>query len=135
MDSSFFPVFQIMVGGVSLTDAAALLFAFLIGHALADFPLQGQFLAVGKERYGDLEKLTGTKWPHGMWAYCLTMHSLIHAGAVWFISGSVILGAAEFVLHWFIDLAKSSNVTSFYVDQSLHFLCKIAYVILLIYCW
>ena len=89
-----------LIGVIALPDVnpwlqgLCLLFAYLIGHALADFPLQGDFLAIGKERHGNLEKLTGTAWPRGMWAYCLTMHSLIHAGAVWFISGSVILGAA-----------------------------------------
>jgi hypothetical protein len=127
-----------LIGVVSLPDAApwlqglALLFAFLIGHALADFPLQGDFLAIGKERYGNLEKLTGMAWPRGMWAYCLTMHSLIHAGAVWLITGSVVLGACEFVLHWLIDFAKSSNLTNFYADQGLHLVCKFGYVFYLL---
>jgi hypothetical protein len=112
--------------------AAVLFFAFMIGHALGDFPLQGEFLAIGKERFGDLEKLTGTPWPPGMWAYCLTMHSLIHGGAVWLISGSVVLGAVEFVLHWLIDFAKSFGLTNFYIDQSLHVICKLAYVFVLL---
>ena len=64
-----------------------------------------------------------------MWLYCLTMHSLIHAGAVWVISGSIVLGAVEFALHWVIDLAKSSRLTSFYLDQLLHALCKVGYVV------
>jgi len=114
-----------------IVQGIVLLFALMIGHALADFPLQGDFLAIGKERHGDLEKLTGTTWPRGMWAYCLTMHSLIHAGAVWIITGNVVLGAIEFALHWLIDFAKSSNVTNFYVDQCLHAACKIGYVVAL----
>jgi hypothetical protein len=127
-----------IIGAITLPEVAPwlqgliLLFAFSIGHALADFPLQGSFLAIGKERYGDLEKFTGTKWPPGMWAYCLTMHSLIHGGAVWIISGSALLGACEFALHWFIDLAKSSNMTNFYTDQSLHLICKLGYVYFLV---
>lgn len=111
--------------------ACLLLFAFLIGHALADFPLQGNFLAIGKERFGNLEKLTGTPWPRGMWVYCLTMHSLIQAGAVWIISGCAWIAVAEFFLHWLIDLAKSSRLTNFYVDQGLHIACKVVYAILL----
>ena len=110
----------------------ALLFAFFVGHALADFPLQGEFLAIGKERFGNLEGLTGTPWPSGMWAYCLTMHSLIHGGAVWLITGSVVYGAIEFVLHWVIDLAKSSRMTNFYTDQGLHLACKVVYVYFLV---
>jgi len=104
------------------------LFAFLIGHALADFPLQGSFLAIGKERHGNLEKVTGTTWPPGTWLYCLSMHSLIHGGMVWAISGSSTLGFVEFVLHWLIDFAKSSRWTNFYTDQALHLACKVGYV-------
>jgi len=118
--------------GGSAELGAALLFAFLIGHALADFPLQGSFLAIGKERHGDLEKLTGTVWPRGIWLYCLTMHSLIHGGAVWLISASPALGFVEFVLHWLIDFAKSSRWTNFYGDQALHLVCKVGYVAYLI---
>ena len=126
-----------LIGAVTLPDASpfvqglVLLFAFLIGHALADFPLQGPFLAIGKDKGTGLERFSGTPWPPGMWAYCLTMHSLIQAGAVWVISGSVVLGFTEFVLHWFIDCAKSSKLTGFYLDQALHVLCKIGYVIAL----
>ena len=29
----------------------AMLFAFIIGHALADYPLQGKFLAIRKNRH------------------------------------------------------------------------------------
>ena len=34
----------------TLLAAAQALFALCIGHALADFPLQGEFLALGKNR-------------------------------------------------------------------------------------
>lgn len=115
-----------------LWDAAVLLFALLIGHALADFPLQGEFLAVGKEMRGRLDELTGTTWPRGMWAFCLTVHALIHGGMVWAITGSVWLGVIELVIHWLIDLAKSARLMGFYLDQSLHILCKVAYVYILI---
>ena len=133
MDLNFIAASGIVqVADMSTAGAVAALFlAFMIGHALADFPLQGSFLAIGKERYGDLEKLTGTKWPRGMWAYCLTMHSLIHAGAVWLVCGSIWFALAEFVLHWLIDLAKSSRLTNFYIDQVLHIVCKIAYAVIL----
>jgi hypothetical protein len=121
-----------LAGGSASTGVAALFFAFLIGHAVADFPLQGTFLAIGKERHGDLEKLTGTVWPRGVWLYCLTMHSLIHGGAVWLISGSAALGFVELALHWLIDFAKSSRWTNFYIDQGLHVVCKIGYAFYLV---
>ena len=122
----------LLLGTSGAWAAAVLLFAFMIGHALADFPLQGELLAVGKEMDGRLDELTGTTWPRGIWVVCLTVHAFIHGGVVWAISGSVGLGAIEFIVHWLIDLAKSARLMGFYVDQSLHILCKIAYVYLLI---
>ncbi|MGI9243403.1 MAG: DUF3307 domain-containing protein [Verrucomicrobiales bacterium] len=123
---------EILIPGASgIGSAAVLLFALVIGHSLADFPLQGEFLAIGKEMDGRLDEFTGSTWPTGTWAACLTFHALIHGGMVWAISGSVRLGAVEFVLHWLIDLAKSAGLMGFFVDQSLHILCKIAYVYLL----
>lgn len=109
-------------------NATIVFWAMLLGHALADFPLQGQFLAVGKDRHADLSAITGGKlWPRGMWLYCLSIHSLIHAAAIWIISGSVLLSMIEFAFHWIIDLAKNERITSFYGDQFLHIACKAAY--------
>ena len=109
-------------------NALVFFWALLLGHGLADFPLQGEFLAVGKDRHDDLSRITGGKlWPDNIWLYCLTVHSLVHAAAVWVITGSVVLCLVEFVLHWLIDLAKNENLTGFYTDQALHILCKVIY--------
>lgn len=113
-----------------------LFWALLIGHALADFPLQGDFLAVGKDRHADLSAATGGRvWPNGFWLVCLTVHSLVHSGVVWLITGSFWLSLVEFVLHWIIDFAKCERWTSFYVDQGLHLLCKVAYLVPLCMGW
>lgn len=110
-------------------NGLALFWALLLGHALADFPLQGQFLAVGKDRHADLSSVTGgLTWPKGMWLYCLTIHSLVQAAFVWMITGSLVLSVVEFVLHWLIDLVKNEGWTSFYADQALHAVCKAGYV-------
>lgn len=109
-------------------NALVLFWALLLGHALADFPLQGQFLAVGKDRHADLSAVTGGNlWPKGMWLYCLTIHSLVQATFVWIVTGSVVLSMVEFVLHWFIDFAKNERWTTFYTDQALHVSCKAIY--------
>ena len=72
-------------------DCAALFFALLIGHALGDYPLQGEFLALHKDRnYQDPVR----HLPKGLWVHCLFAHSLIHAGCVWFITGRVFFGDA-----------------------------------------
>lgn len=112
-------------------NALLLFWAYLLGHALADFPLQGEFLAFGKDRHADLSAITGgKKWPKGIWLYCLTIHSLVHAAMVWIVSGSVVLSLVEFVVHWVIDLAKNEEITNFYTDQALHIACKALYAIL-----
>ncbi len=113
-------------------NGAVLFWALLLGHALSDFPLQSEFLVAGKDRHADLSSVTGGQiWPKGIWLYCLTIHSLIHAATVWVITGSIIFSLIEFVLHWVIDMAKNENLTNFYVDQGLHIVCKVVYAALI----
>lgn len=115
--------------GITWTSALSLLFAFCIGHALADFPLQGDFLAHGKNRHAKPVTLASCAPPPKLlWVYCLTAHALIHGGFVWIISGKVLLGFAEFVVHWLIDFAKCEGRTSFATDQFLHVLSKAAWI-------
>ncbi len=99
---------------------AGLFFAFAIAHALADFPLQGDYLAREKER-------NPTKNPRD-WIIALTAHSLIHGGGVWLVSGSALLGFAEVCLHWLIDLGKGEKKFDIVTDQLLHLGCKAGYV-------
>jgi hypothetical protein len=114
----------------------ALFFALCIGHALCDYPLQGDFLARGKNRYAPL--------PGVPWYWCLGAHSLIHAGAVWVIvslfclfhHGMVIrvgllFGLAEFALHWITDDTKSSGRISFDADQIVHIVVKASFALIL----
>lgn len=116
----------------NLAGAAVVLFALLIGHAIADFALQGEFLSSAKNRHSQLKSFFGDEGtPKGLWIHALGAHAMIHAGAVWLITGSVVLGFLEFLLHWFIDFAKCESWTSFRTDQTLHILCKIAWVGLL----
>lgn len=110
-----------------------LCFALFIGHALADYPLQGAFLASGKNRNGDASIFfSGTEVPKGLWIHALTAHSLIQAGAVWLITGSGLLSLVEFVLHWIIDFIRCDDWISFNMDQMLHFACKVIYAAILV---
>ncbi len=112
--------------------ALVLLFAFAIGHAFADFPLQGDFLSHGKNRNSPPPPLAdGRAGPANLWAYLMSAHCLIHAGFVWLISGSPLLAFVEFVLHWAIDWAKCEGRTSFAIDQWLHIATKAVYVAVL----
>lgn len=101
-----------------------MLFILLGGHAIADYPLQGDFLAVGKGARAA---------PHfGVpWWHCLTAHAMIHGAFVAFLTGSLTLGLVEFVLHWIIDDLKCRKITGINADQALHICCKVAYVVVM----
>ena len=116
----------------SLAQGLSLLFALLIGHALADYPLQGEFLALHKNRH---YKDAARALPPGAWLHCLVNHSLIHAGFVWLITGNVILGLMELVLHAVIDFMKCEQVTGFHTDQVLHIGTKVLFVVMIMRGW
>lgn len=104
----------------------ALFAAFLVAHALADFPLQGEYLARHKVRSAAGSR---SEWMVALWA-----HSVIHAGGVWLVSGSLAFAAVEWGLHALIDLGKGERKFGLIADQSLHVACKAVYVAVLC-CW
>jgi hypothetical protein len=114
----------------------ALLFAMVLGHAMADYPLQGKFLAIKKNRHIKMVDYTGDT-PPSLWVYCLTAHSMVHAGTLWLILAAfgmphaALFSFIEMVLHWLIDFAKCERWTNFHQDQSLHMVCKLGYVAVL----
>ncbi len=117
-------------GGIAATLPVFL--ALLIAHALCDHPLQGQFLALHKNRHHiPQDKNLPSR---SLWVYCLTAHSLIHAGGVWLVTGSCLLAVVELILHWLIDFLKEERIINLPVDQLLHVSCKVLYVIALS-CW
>lgn len=105
--------------------APALMAAFVLGHVLADFPLQGEYLARQKNRA--LADSTES------WIVALSAHSIIHAGAVWLISGSLVFAGIELLLHATIDTAKCQNRIGYATDQLLHLACKALYVTALLW--
>lgn len=101
-------------------EALMMLALMLIGaHWLCDYPLQGQFLSDAKAA-GPLR------------LYHLVAHAGIHGAAVALVTGSVGLGIAEWVAHTIIDQLKVEGKTTFAMDQSLHILCKLAWLLLLL---
>lgn len=98
----------------------ALFAAFLVVHVLADFPLQGDYIAKQKARkHAD---------NNSVWIVALSAHSIIHAGGVWLVSGSLALGCVELVLHALIDIGKGEDKFDLVTDQLLHLACKALYV-------
>ncbi len=103
----------------------ALFAAFVVIHALADFPLQGDYIAKQKARRHADSKST--------WIVALAAHSIIHAGGVWLISGSLAFGFVELVLHSLIDTGKGEEKFGLVTDQLLHVNCKLAYTLLIVF--
>lgn len=111
------------------SEMIEMLLLLLAGHALCDYPLQGDFLARGKSRRAPLA-FVGIPW----WQ-CMSAHCAIHAGMVLVVTGSIALALAEFVFHFLIDMAKCDFVfgegeRAFNIDQALHVACKALWVIL-----
>lgn len=102
------------------------IFALLIfAHALADYPLQGDFLSNAKNHTAPI--------PGVPWYQALGAHSAIHAGFVGIITGSIALAGAEFVIHTLTDHAKCAGRVSFNTDQAIHIGCKVLWAGLIAY--
>lgn len=95
------------------------LFLLLVAHAVCDYPLQGDFLAKAKN---ERAPIAGVPWQQAMTAHCL-----IHAGAVYLITGSSLLAVMEFCVHLITDRAKCCGHIGFTADQTIHYVCKIAW--------
>lgn len=104
-----------------------LLLLLFAGHALCDYPLQGDFLSHGKNRL-----LKGIPWYQ-----CLFSHALIHSGMVYIVTrymgyASLSLALAELVIHAATDYTKGRGKISFNTDQGIHFACKLAWATILL---
>lgn len=95
-----------------------LLLLLLAAHWVADYPLQGDFLARAKADFASCE----------IRVYHLVAHAGIHGGAVALVTGNVWLGLIEWALHSLIDEAKVRGKTTYGADQALHIICKLFYV-------
>ena len=115
----------------SISGVLTIFLALAMGHVLADFPLQGRFMADTKNRHNDVSNYFKNTPPAGIWIHTLTGHCLIHGAAVWLITGSAVLASFEIALHWIIDYARCEGWTSFHTDQILHYVCKIIYAMML----
>lgn len=111
------------MNGIVEQGPLAVFAALVVVHALADFPLQGPYLAQQKTR--------ASAHSRAEWLVALLAHSAIHAGGVWLVTGSMVFGAVEFALHGLIDLGKGEGRYGLLADQGLHLLTKAGYVAVL----
>ncbi|MEY4760670.1 MAG: hypothetical protein RLZZ200_526 [Pseudomonadota bacterium] len=103
----------------------------LLWHFLADFPLQGDFLAANKNPYPPVNR-NQVRDLEAIWPWCMGAHCAIHAGGVYVITGWWVLFVAELVAHAAIDCAKCSGRITFGQDQVLHLGCKVLWIVLLV---
>lgn len=96
-----------------------MLIALVAAHALADYPLQGDFLSKAKNRTAPI--------PGVPWWQALGAHVAIHGAFVAFITGIWWLFFAEAAIHWLTDDAKCRGKISFSHDQAIHLICKLAW--------
>lgn len=94
----------------------------LAGHALCDYPLQGDFLAKAKNRANPI--------PGVPWYQALGAHALIHGGMVALVTKSPWMGVAETVIHAVTDDLKCKGRLSFDQDQAIHVACKLLWAAL-----
>jgi hypothetical protein len=86
------------------------------GHALCDYPLQGEFLSRAKNRTAPI--------PGVPWQQALGAHVAIHGALVALVTGLWWLAPAEAAIHWFTDDLKCRGRLTFNQDQAIHIGCK-----------
>ncbi|NIP13390.1 MAG: DUF3307 domain-containing protein [Pseudomonadales bacterium] len=109
------------------------LFLLIAGHAICDFVLQSEAMATGKNHRlkERMRERHGPSFP--TWPYWLISHAITHGTAVFLITGNLMLGLLETVLHLVIDYTKCAGRISLLTDQILHGACKVGYVSYLAY--
>jgi hypothetical protein len=96
--------------------------ALVAAHAVADYPLQGDFLSKAKNRTAPI--------PGVPWYQALGAHAIIHGGAVALITGKPSLGVAEAVVHAITDDLKCRGKLTYNQDQAIHVGCKALWAML-----
>jgi hypothetical protein len=106
--------------GMHHFNLLGILFFLLVGHFLADYPLQNDYLASAKNP-------TLPQGQGGVWKWALTGHSMIHAGFVAIFTHSILLGVFEAITHAIIDYLKCRKLLSYHQDQWLHVSLKVVW--------
>ena len=103
-----------------MIDLPMMAVLLLAGHAVADYPLQGDFLARAKNRTAPI--------PGFPWWQALGSHAAIHGGVVALVTGIWWLFFAEAAIHFITDDAKCRGKIGLNTDQAIHIACKAAWL-------
>lgn len=102
------------------TEPCLLLFLLLTYHGVADYALQNDFMARGKN--------PAVPETHGVpWWHILLAHAAVHAFGVAWLTGSWVLGLLELIVHAWVDYSKCRGWLGVHVDQGAHLVCKLAW--------
>ncbi|MBM5800137.1 MAG: DUF3307 domain-containing protein [Cyanobacteria bacterium K_DeepCast_35m_m2_023] len=100
----------------SIASGLDLFLLLAMGHFVADFGLQSDRMAVEKRPGKDITL------PWQLW---LASHAAIHGFVVAVVTGSTLLGLAEWLVHGLVDFVKCRERYSLRIDQTLHLLSKL----------
>ena len=106
-----------------IIESFNLLILLILAHFVCDFVLQSDRMAVEKSPGKDITL---------HWGWWLGSHAATHGFAVALLSGVPLLGLMETFLHAIIDWLKIRYRLTLALDQSLHLLCKLTCVLLLV---
>lgn len=102
---------------ITISAGLPILFYLLASHFICDYPLQSEFIAIGKNS----NKPSHNGVP---WYWIMLAHSITHGAGVALVTGNAWLGIAETIVHFNIDDAKCDGLISVDQDQWLHIACK-----------
>lgn len=93
---------------------------------MADFPLQGDFLAKAKNHK--------TAIPGIPWWLCLWAHTVICGAGVALVTNP-LFGLTEMAIHFGVDWCKNEGLfgqgdRAFVIDQLIHIACRLVYAII-----
>lgn len=127
-----------------------MLIYLLAGHAICDYPLQGDYLAKGKNhgiatcvcgkdivhvkdefwRLSNSGEVANASHYHRPshpkpWLRHLFDHCIMHCAMVLLVTGSIELALAELGIHMLTDWLKCDGRISANTDQAIHYGCKV----------
>jgi len=89
-----------------------------MGHFIGDFVLQNDRIAAEKCPGSDVTL---------PWYWWMIAHSACHGFITATITGSPLIGTAEWIIHFAIDYFKCKNRFNLLTDQILHLICKLGW--------
>lgn len=110
-----------------------ILFILLFLHFLADFSLQSEAMAKGKNRHFKPEYVPEGQKYKITWFYWLIAHAFIQGGLIFIFFPIVWIALIEVVFHFLLDFFKCDNITNPHIDQGLHILLRIIYATVIFY--